>query len=218
MENRPHNEMRLLSDSLLGNRQSFGTLVALLDPQLRPIASHFAEKHPHLLDAEDLLQHAALDAFASLDDFRGESVSEFVAWLSRIIRNDGLDFVRRVEHARTAATTKGTDVAALTTLLGATSHTPPSTRAARAATESALRDAVSHLSPEEQAVISHRLAGGTLDDIARSTGMKLYAVHRVEKRAIAHLRDALGGLTERHAVRGLSTDRKREIRTPRRQS
>src|SRR6476620_8543652 len=47
------------------------------------------------VDASDLVQQTLLEVHRGLDGFRGETETEWLAWLRMILKNNAADFVRR---------------------------------------------------------------------------------------------------------------------------
>lgn len=47
------------------------------------------------VDASDLVQQTLLDMHRGMDDFRGETEAEWLAWLRQILNNNTTDYVRR---------------------------------------------------------------------------------------------------------------------------
>ncbi len=50
------------------------------------------------VDASDLVQQTLLEAHRGLDDFRGETEAEWLAWLRQILSHNAYDFIRRFKQ------------------------------------------------------------------------------------------------------------------------
>ena len=78
-----------------GNKDAFGELIRRHHRRCVDLATLFLRNYG---DAEDQVQIACSKAYTRLDQFQGEA--EFVTWLSRIVTNECLMFMREKRRAR----------------------------------------------------------------------------------------------------------------------
>lgn len=150
------------------------------------------------VDHSDLVQQTLLEAHRGLNNFRGTTDGEWLAWLKRIVQHNAADFVRRYGKAgkRRAAREVSLDARA-----GDDSEGPardprdsgqqtPSQIALRREEELEISQAVSRLPEDYQEVIILRnLERLPFDEIAQRLGRSRPAVQMLWMRAIRKLQE-----------------------------
>jgi RNA polymerase sigma-70 factor (ECF subfamily) len=85
----------LLSQAQQGHGVAVNDLVAKLRPWVRQQAAFLIGKEGVLgMDASDLAQEVSLRATLNLSEFKGDDVTRFLGWVSRILRNVFVDAIR----------------------------------------------------------------------------------------------------------------------------
>lgn len=138
-------DLRLIAECLAGRRDAFGELVARYQHRLYNATIRLVH-NPE--DAADVVQEAFLNAYQSLDSFKGDS--EFFTWLYRIAFNAA------VSHKR-----KQKLMLSLDSSHGDSSHDPddpsefvrPGLALEKSEEEAQLRTALARLSPEHRDVL-----------------------------------------------------------------
>jgi RNA polymerase sigma-70 factor, ECF subfamily len=151
------------------------------------------------VDHSDLVQQTLLEAHRGLNNFRGTTDGEWLAWLKRIVQNNAADFVRHYGMAdkRRAAREISLDVRA-----GNDSEGPardpsdpgqtPSQIVLRREEELKISEAVSRLPEDYQEVIILRnLERLAFDEIAQRLGRSRPAVQMLWMRAIRKLQEVV---------------------------
>jgi RNA polymerase sigma-70 factor (ECF subfamily) len=149
------------------------------------------------VDHSDLVQQTLLEAHRGLNNFRGTTDGEWLAWLKRIVQHNAADFVRRYGKAgkRRVAREVSLDVP-----VGDDSQGPsrdprdpgqtPSQIVLRREEELAISQAVSRLPDDYQEVIVLRnLERLPFDEIAERLGRSRPAVQMLWMRAIRKLQE-----------------------------
>lgn len=126
--------------------------------------------------AADVTSQVFLKALANIDRFSGYS---FRSWLFTIARNAVIDRYR---------TRKSTDPLEFDLQ---SPETGPEEIALQSETRMELRNALAHLTDQQQDVVNLRLAGLTGREIADATGLTLGAVKATQARAFAALRQLM---------------------------
>ena len=88
-------DRELVEMARTGNKDAFGELIHRHHRRCVELAKLFLRNHG---DAEDQVQIACSKAYVRLDQFQGEA--EFVTWLTRIVTNECLMFLREKRRAR----------------------------------------------------------------------------------------------------------------------
>lgn len=83
-------DQRLIADCLQGRTEAFGELVRLYQDRLFNTVYRLLDNAD---DAQDVVQEAFLNAYQSLDHFKGDSL--FFTWLYRIAVNTAISFKRK---------------------------------------------------------------------------------------------------------------------------
>ena len=146
------------------------------------------------LDLSGVVQQTLLDAHAGFTQFRGTHESELLAWLRRILANNLIDGIRRLDRVKYDARLEvslAESSLKLEAILAA-DHTPPEERASHNEEILRLTQAMLGL-PEDQrqAVLRHHLQRVTLADVAREMGRTKEAVAGLIHRGMTRLRDLL---------------------------
>ena len=81
---------RLIAECLNGNSAAFGELVRRYQDRLYNAVYRLVDNHE---DTYDVVQEAFLNAYQSLDSFKGDSL--FFTWLYRIAVNTAISFRRK---------------------------------------------------------------------------------------------------------------------------
>jgi RNA polymerase sigma-70 factor (ECF subfamily) len=83
-------DLQLISDCLAGHSSAFGELVRRYQDRLFNTVYRQLDNEA---DANDVVQEAFLNAYLSLDSFKGDS--QFFTWLYRIARNTAISLKRK---------------------------------------------------------------------------------------------------------------------------
>lgn len=154
-----------------------------LDPQLQG-----------KLDLSGVVQQTLWDAHAGFTEFRGTREHELLAWLRRILANNLIDEIRKLDRAKYDARLEVSLAESSLRLEAvlATDYTPPSHRAVRNEEMFRLMQAMLDL-PEDQrtAVLRHHLQGATLALVAIEMDRSKEAVAGLIHRGMTRLRDLL---------------------------
>jgi RNA polymerase sigma-70 factor, ECF subfamily len=181
-------ESRALEHSLERYRNYLLVLARLhQDPRLRG-----------KLDPSDVVQSALLHAHANQGQFRGESGTEFLAWLRAILANQLAEAGRRYSRRRRDVKVERSLHAALDDSASrvaswlAADGSSPSHQAVRREQLLALADALAELPADQrQAVEVHHLQGHSLAETAERLGRSREAVAGLLYRGVRYLRQRL---------------------------
>ena len=193
---------RLIRLAQEGDMQALGQLFELYRNYLLLLARmQIGRRLQGKVDAADLVQETLLAAHRDLAQFRGETEAELVGWLRRILAANLVDLVRRycgaqrrdVRLERQLADEvdqSSRDIA----LVLMTKDSSPSQRAVRCEQAVLLADALKSL-PEDygEVIVLHHLQGMKFPEVARRMERSVDSVKKLWIRALARLRDALGG-------------------------
>lgn len=179
-------------DELLQRYQSWLKLLARLE-----IDTRFRGK----FDESDVVQQVLLEAVRDFPQFRGGTEGEFTAWLRKILahvlahefRRYGGTQKRDVTQEVSLDQTLQRSSLRLNEILAA-SISSPSHQAARHEQELVLADVLSRL-PEDyrDVIILRNLEGLSHEEVASRLGRNVGAVRMLWVRALARLREELGG-------------------------
>jgi RNA polymerase sigma-70 factor (ECF subfamily) len=150
------------------------------------------------LDPSDVVQETMLRAHARRDQFRGQSVGEWEAWLRQILANVLIDQYRQLTAARRDVGRERTlerELEDSSRRLNGwlTANQPsPSQEAERRELLLRLADALASLPENQQTIVYlHQLQGHSLAEIARQMGRTPDVVTSLYRRALGRLRQLL---------------------------
>jgi RNA polymerase sigma-70 factor, ECF subfamily len=153
------------------------------------------------VDPADLVQETFLEAHRHFAQFRGGSEGEVVRWLRQILAANLVDLVRRYCGAQRRDVRLeqelGFELDESSRILDgglAARESSPSQRAARREQAVLLAEALESL-PEDyrEVILLHHLRGLAFPEVALSMGRTAEAVKKLWARALARLRNVLGG-------------------------
>lgn len=200
-------DAELLDRAVRGDPAALRDLLKLHGPTARAVISRKIDRRWRaLLDDDDVMQVAYLEAFLHIDQLASRDTRSFVSWLTRIAENALRDALRGLTRDKRPNPTRriyGTpngggghsgSHAALLDILGATTTTPSrhaTTNEAAASIESALE----RLPPDYREVVRlYDLQGLSPTQVASRLGRSIGAVHMLRARAHDRLREELGGV------------------------
>jgi RNA polymerase sigma-70 factor, ECF subfamily len=147
-------------------------------------------------DPSDLVQETLIKAHQHFDQFQGQTETELIAWLRRILARNLADLVRRYKAAGTRSVGReqslddrfGATSRAVFQLVAPNGHSA-SQSAQRRELSIILADALAELVPDHREVVVLRsLEGREWDDVARAMGRSPGAVRLLWARALKKLR------------------------------
>jgi RNA polymerase sigma-70 factor (ECF subfamily) len=177
-------DQRLITASLRGDAAAFGELVRRYQDRLYNTVYRLLGNAE---DAQDVVQDAFLNAYQSLDSFKGDA--QFFTWLYRIAVNTAISFKRKQRPALSLDGRNGQD-----------SVEPPDTSDAarpglaleRREEERRVQQALNRLSPEHRAVlIMKEMEGLKYEAMAEVLGVPVGTVRSRLHRARTELRELL---------------------------
>jgi RNA polymerase sigma-70 factor (ECF subfamily) len=192
----------LLREAQAGDASTLGRLLELYRRYLALLARvQIGQRLQGKVDASDLVQETFLEAHRNFPKFRGENEAQFVGWLRQILATRLADLLRRYLG------TRGRDVRLERELEDAldcssvllaggliAGELSPSQQAARREQAVLLADALDQLPDDyREALVLRNLEGLTFPEVARRMGRSLDSVEKLWLRALARLRQALGG-------------------------
>ncbi|MBX7166285.1 MAG: RNA polymerase sigma factor [Pirellulales bacterium] len=194
-------ESTLVEAAIAGDPGALEQVLLAHYPRLEQrVRSRLPTSAAGLLDPEDVLQEALVDAFRAIGSFRSAGAGSFAAWLNAVVEHRLQDNLRRLRRkkrggdAQRAAAPEGghSSLADLVTLLSDRGGTP-SHHAAQGEAIRAVQVGLAALPADQRAVIVHRYLqqqsiASTAAAMQRSPG----AVRGLLHRAKHSLRDALG--------------------------
>jgi RNA polymerase sigma-70 factor (ECF subfamily) len=194
--------VQLLGLAQAGDRMAQGQLLELFRNYLLLMArTQIGRRLQGKVDAADLVQETFLAAHRDFAEFRGTTEAELVTWLRRILAANLIDLVRRycgaqrrdVRLERRLADELDQSSRAMGRVLAAPGSSP-SQGAVRREQAVLLADALNHLpSDYGEVIVLHHLQGLSFPEVARHMNRSLDSVKHLWIRALARLRDALGG-------------------------
>jgi RNA polymerase sigma-70 factor (ECF subfamily) len=193
---------QLLRGARAGDGATLGRLLELYRRYLVLLARvQIGQRLQGKADASDLVQETFLNAHRNFAQFRGATEGELVAWLRQILAYNVANLVRRYLGTRGRDVRLERDIADAFNRSSATLQgglvaplASPSQQASRREQAVLLADALEQLSPDYREVIVLRhLEGLTFPEVARRMGRSLDSVEKVWMRALARLRQMLGG-------------------------
>jgi RNA polymerase sigma-70 factor (ECF subfamily) len=192
----------LLREAQAGDATTLGRLLELYRRYLALLARvQIGQRLQGKVDASDLVQETFLEAHRNFPKFRGENEAQFVGWLRQILATRLADLLRRYLG------TRGRDVRLERELEDAldcssvllaggliAGESSPSQQAARREQAVLLADALAQLPDDyREALVLRNLEGLTFPEVARRMGRSLDSVEKLWLRALARLRQVLGG-------------------------
>lgn len=200
----PDSDDALLQLAVEGDVTALRTLLERFGSEVRQrVAGRIDKRWRALVDEDDVMQIAYLEAFLHIDQLTARDLPSFLAWLTRIAENALRDAVRGLSRQkrpnparRVEAPSQADSYVGLLDCLGVTTTTP-----SREATQ---RDAVTVLEaaiqrlPEDylRAVRLYDLEGRSVTDVASTMGRSVGAVHMLRARAHDRLREQLGATSQ----------------------
>ena len=177
-------DRRLIAESLKGRSTAFGELMRRYQDRLYNSIFRIVE---NVEDAYDVVQDTFLNAYQSLNSFKGDA--EFFTWLYRIAFNNAISLKRkqkaalRLEWNDDKAGLEPTDESAFN---------DPSASMQRSEEEAILQAALKRLSPEHRSVLVLKdIEGQRYEDIAEILDVPIGTVRSRLHRARVELRQLL---------------------------
>ncbi len=176
---------RLIADCLKGDAAAFGVLVRRYQDRL---FNTVFRQLDNAEDAQDVVQEAFLNAYQSLDSFKGNS--EFFTWLYRIAVNAAISLKRKQKVILSIDAGRNGETGGEPTDASEASH--PTRGLERAEEERKVQDALNRLSPEHRIVLVLKdIEGEKYETIAEVLGVPIGTIRSRLHRARAELRELL---------------------------
>jgi RNA polymerase sigma-70 factor (ECF subfamily) len=194
----------LLRDARAGDGAAVGRLLEQYRRYLALLARvQIGQRLQGKADASDLVQETFLEAHRNFPRFEGASEPQFVRWLRQILAAKLADLLRRYLGAQARDVRLEREIEDAfdrsSVLLDRGLVSPvssPSQQAARREQAVLLADALAELPDAYREVLVLRhLEGHTFPEVARRMGRSLDSVEKLWLRALAKLRQQLGGTT-----------------------
>jgi RNA polymerase sigma-70 factor (ECF subfamily) len=177
-------DRRIIAECLIGRTPAFGELVGRYQDRLFNAVLRVVDQPE---DAADVVQDAFLNAFLSLNSFKGDS--EFFTWLYRIAFNAAISLRRKRKAVLSldgVRDVKGSEPA------DPSEFTRPGAELERSEDDAQLVAALGRLSPEHKVVLVLKdLEGQKYEDIAAILDVPIGTVRSRLHRARLELRDLL---------------------------
>lgn len=190
-EREAQDSLALLRHARLGEGQALGILLERLRPWLRVLAQQLLrEGMGARIDASDVVQQTCLSVHRRMQQFQGDEVQHFIAWVREIHQHNIQDEIRRHALAEERAVSRerafeGVD-------LPAPNLDSPERPAVLRESALLLSEAVEHLPPaQRRAVASRYLEGRAVSDIAAEMRISPDAVTSLLRRGLTELRRRL---------------------------
>lgn len=181
--------LELIFQAKEGDEDALGKLLDQNRDQLRRLAeSELSQKLSKRVDASDVVQQTYLSVCKKVEQFQGDNIEEFVAWIFQIHRHNIKDAAR----AHTAVAKRDVNLEQSANIEGiATGYedSTPSQRAIRNEENYNLVQMIQKL-PDDQrkAVHMRHIDGKSLTEIAAAMDRSTQAVASLLKRGLEHLR------------------------------
>jgi len=176
---------RLIADCLEGQTAAFGELVRRYQDRLYNTVLRLLD---HAEDAQDVVQDAFLNAYLSLDSFKGDA--QFFTWLYRIAVNTAISLKRKKRVAyslRLARTGEGSAEP-----LDNSEFSRPDRGLEKSEQEQRIQDALNRLSPEHRAVLILKdMVGQKYETMAEILDVPIATIRSRLHRARLELRELL---------------------------
>jgi RNA polymerase sigma-70 factor (ECF subfamily) len=192
----------LFARARTGDPAALGRLLEQYRPYLALLARlQISRRLRGKADPADVVQDVFLEAARGFPQFRGRTEGELLAWLRQVLASKLGGLVRRYLGARRRDVRREQDLAAeldaSSQCLGGLVAAPggsPSQEAVRREQAVLLADALERL-PEHyrEVIVLHHMEGLSLPETARRMGRTAGGVEKLWARALARLRDTLGG-------------------------
>jgi RNA polymerase sigma-70 factor, ECF subfamily len=177
---------RLIADCLRGETAAFGELVRRYQDRLFNTVYRMVDNAE---DAQDVVQEAFLNAYQSLDGFKGDAL--FFTWLYRIAVNTAISLKRKRRNVLSLSGQPGRDDPGMEPL-DDSEETRPGRGLERAEEECRIQGALNRLSPEHRAVLVLKdMEGQKYETMADMLGVPIGTIRSRLHRARAELRDLL---------------------------
>jgi RNA polymerase sigma-70 factor, ECF subfamily len=178
-------DLRLIADCREGRTAAFGELVRRYQDRLYNTVLRLID---HAEDAQDVVQDAFLNAYQSLDSFKGDA--QFFTWLYRIAINTAISLKRKQRVAysiRSARTGEGSAEP-----LDTSEFSRPERGLERSEQERRVQGALNRLSPEHRAVLVLKdMEGKKYETMAEILGVPIGTIRSRLHRARLELREIL---------------------------
>jgi RNA polymerase sigma-70 factor (ECF subfamily) len=198
----PANAEQLLQEARAGDAATLGQLLEQYRRYLALLARvQIGQRLQRKADASDLVQETFLEAHRQFPSFRGTSEAQFVRWLRQLLAGSLANLLRRYLG------TRGRDVRLELEIEGAldqssmmldrglvAEQSSPSQQAAGREQAVMLAEALAQL-PEDyrDVLVLRHLEGLTFPEVARRMERSLDSVEKLWMRALARLRQTVGG-------------------------
>lgn len=200
-------EPPLLDRAVAGDAAALRELLVTHGPRARAvIAARIDRRWRAVLDEDDVMQVAYMEAFLHIHQLTARDERSFVAWLTRIAENALRDAVRgltrdkrpdparRISYTAAGAGDSRSHVALLE-LLGVTTSTPSRVAAVNEAAMS-IEAALERLPRDYATVVRlYDLEGLSPAEVAARMNRSVGAVHMLRGRAHDRLREEMGGVS-----------------------
>jgi RNA polymerase sigma-70 factor (ECF subfamily) len=184
-------DQRLIAHCLQGDTAAFGELVRRYQDRLFNTVYRLLDNAE---DAQDVVQEAFLNAYQSLDSFKGDS--QFFTWLYRIAFNTAVSLKRK--QRSTVSIDAGRNGEAAVDPLDASEYGRPGYELERAEEDRQVQEALNRLSPEHRTVLILKdMEGQKYEVMAEILGVPIGTIRSRLHRARAELRDVLQQMEEK---------------------
>lgn len=175
---------RLIAECLNGDTTSFGELVRRYQDRLFNTVYRLVDNAD---DAQDVVQDTFINAYQSLDSFKGDSL--FFTWLYRIAVNTAISFKRK-RRAMVRIDSGGSNP--LIEPLDPSEMTRPGHAMEQVEQEQKIQQALGRLSAEHRAVLVMKdMEGQKYEDMADLLGVPIGTIRSRLHRARLELREVL---------------------------
>jgi RNA polymerase sigma-70 factor (ECF subfamily) len=179
-------DRRLISECLKGRTEAFGELVRRYQDRLYNALFRVLNNAE---DAADVVQEAFLNAYQSLNSFKGDS--EFYTWLYRIAFNAAIT-LKRKKRSLLSLDWSRDDEETTNEPFDDSLYTSPSEAMERSEDEAKLQEALNRLSPEHRVVlVLKEIEGQKYEEIAEILDVPIGTIRSRLHRARAELKDLL---------------------------
>ena len=178
-------DQRLIAECLQGNTAAFGVLVRCYQERLYNSVYRLVENAE---DAQDVVQEAFLNAYQSLDGFKGDSL--FFTWLYRIAVNTAISLKRK--QRATVRIDMGRNGEPLIEPLDPSEESRPGHALEQAEQGRRIREALARLSAEHRAVLVMKdMEGQKYETMAEILQVPIGTIRSRLHRARLELREVL---------------------------